>query len=137
METRHRPPLFLLINADRGLSPGPMSISSSSSADINPYPGLSSPVRSIPNTGQPPDEDNLGQLLESTPCLVALLTESLQLRDSLEVRSLLFIFWGRSQGSALSGMESSSESSACTTSTSSPSHCIKLWCIVDGMQQLA
>src|SRR3954462_9088924 len=125
------------MNVGRGLSPGPMSTSSSSSADVNPYPSLPSPARSMLNTGETYDEDGLGRLLESAPFLVALLTEGLQLRDLLEVRSLIFIFWGRSQGSALSGMESSSVSSACTTSTLSPSHCIKYWCIVDGMQQLA
>jgi hypothetical protein len=36
---------FLLINVGRGLSPGPMSISSSSSADMNPYPSFPSPVK--------------------------------------------------------------------------------------------
>src|SRR3954467_13208880 len=102
MATRHRPSFFLLINVGRGLSPGPMSISSSSSADINPYPGSPSPARSMLNTGEKHDEDGLGRLLESAPFLVALLTESLQLRDLLAVRSLIFIFWGQSQGSALS-----------------------------------
>src|SRR4051812_14758896 len=79
-----------------------MSTSSSSSADVNSYPSLPSPTSSMLNTGKTYDEDTLGRLLESAPFLVALLTESLQLRDLLEVRSLLFIFWGRSQGSALS-----------------------------------
>src|SRR3954463_6863988 len=102
MATRHRPPFFLLMNVGRGLSPGPMSISSSSSADIPPYPSLPSPASSMLNTGKTYDEDTLGRLLESAPFLVALLTESLQLHDLLGVRSLLFIFWGRSQGSALS-----------------------------------
>src|SRR3954462_5656420 len=90
------------MNVGRGLSPGPMSTSSSSSADVNPYPSLPSPARSMLNTGEAHDEDSLGRLLESAPFLVALLTEGLQLRDLLEVRSLIFIFWGRSQGSALS-----------------------------------
>src|SRR3954463_6694287 len=104
MAMRHRPSFFLLINVGRGLSPGPMSISSSSSADINPYPSLPSPARSMLNTGEKHDEDSLGRLLESAPFLVALLTGSLQLLDLMEVRLLLSIFWGRSQGSALSRM---------------------------------
>jgi hypothetical protein len=54
------------------------------------------------NTGEEYDEDDLGRLPESAPFLVALLAERLQLRDLLEVYSLIFIFWGRSQGSALS-----------------------------------
>src|SRR3954463_10936991 len=101
MAMRHRPSFFLLINVGRGLSPGPMSISSSSSADINPYPSLPSPARSMLNTGEKHDEDSLGRLLESAPFLVALLTESLQLRDLLEVRSLLFIFLGPIAGIGL------------------------------------
>src|SRR4051812_6573057 len=125
MATRHRLPFLLLMTVGRGLSPRPMSIFPSSSADINLYPGSSSPVRSMRNTGEPHDEANSHRLLEPAPFLVARVAESLQLRDSLEVESSIFIFWGRSQGSALSGVESSSESSACTTSTSSPSHCIK------------
>src|SRR4051812_19575650 len=95
-----------------------MSISSSSSADVNPYPSFPSPAKSMLNTGQTSGEDNkdnLGRLLESAPFLIALLEEGLQLigglqwwgvsllrlHDMLVVRSLLFIFCGRSQGSAL------------------------------------
>jgi hypothetical protein len=38
---------FLLTNVGRGLSLGPISISSSSSADVNPYPSFPSFVKSI------------------------------------------------------------------------------------------
>jgi hypothetical protein len=38
---------FLLINVDRGLSPGPMSTSSSSSSDVNPYPSFPSSAKSL------------------------------------------------------------------------------------------
>src|SRR3954464_11674658 len=109
---------FLLINVGRGLSPGPMSISSSSSADVNPYPSFPSPVKSMLNTGQTVGEDNknnLGRLPESAPFLIALVKDGLhlicdlqwqgisllRLHDLLVVRLLLFIFCGRSQGSAV------------------------------------
>src|SRR6185436_14013330 len=42
---------LLLINVGRGLSPGPISTSSKSSADVNPYPNLSSPVKSTMDAG--------------------------------------------------------------------------------------
>src|SRR3954464_9207350 len=109
---------FLLINVGRGLSPGPMSISSSSSAEVNPYPSFPSPAKSMLNTGQTVGEDNkdnLGRLPESAPFLIALVKEGLQLicalqwqgisllrlHDLFVVRLLLFRFCGRSQGSAI------------------------------------
>src|SRR3954471_24110122 len=99
MATRHRPSFFLLITVGRGSSRGPMSVSSSLSADMNPYPSSSSPVRSMLHTGEPHDEANSDRLLEPALFLVARLAKSLQLCSSLEVSSLLFLFWGRSRGS--------------------------------------
>src|SRR4051812_10931401 len=102
MATRRRPPFVLLINIGRGLSSGPMSISTSSSADINPYPSSSSSVRSMLHTimcaDEQYDEANSDRLLEPAPFLVARLAKNLQLRGPLEVSSMLFIFWGRSRG---------------------------------------
>src|SRR6185503_747670 len=43
---------LLLINVGRGLSPGPMSTSSKSSADVNPYPSLPSSKKSAANASE-------------------------------------------------------------------------------------
>src|SRR6185437_9314683 len=43
---------FLLINVGRGLSPGLMSSSSKSSADVNPYPNLPSSKKPAANAGE-------------------------------------------------------------------------------------
>src|SRR3954464_1146142 len=108
---------LLLIKVGRGLSPGPMSISSSSSADVNPYPSFPSPVKSMLSTGQTVGEvnkNNLGRLPESAPLFIALVKDGLhltaltwlgnsllRLHDLLVVRLVPFVFRGRSQGSAV------------------------------------
>src|SRR4051812_36161549 len=94
-----------------------MSISSSSSADVNPYPSFPSPVKSMLSTGKTVGEvnkNNLGRLPESAPFFIVLVkdgvhlttltwlgTSLLRLHDLLVVRLPLFVFCGRSQGSAV------------------------------------
>ena len=69
----------MLINVGRGLSPGPMSISSSSSADVNPYPSFPSPAKSMLDTGRGYVEANFGRPLESASFYIAMLNEGSQI----------------------------------------------------------
>jgi hypothetical protein len=69
---------FLLTNIGRGLSPGPISISSSSSANVNTYPSFPSSVKSILQMDKEDNKKNFGRLSRSAaPCL-SLLFETLQ-----------------------------------------------------------
>jgi hypothetical protein len=69
---------FLLINVGRGLSPGAMSISSSSSADINPYPSFPSSAKSL-QIGKECDKKSLDRSLRPAALSYSLTLETLQL----------------------------------------------------------
>jgi hypothetical protein len=56
---------FLLMNVGRGLSPGPLSTSSSSSADVNPYPSFPSSVELMLQMDKECDEKSFDRSLRS------------------------------------------------------------------------
>jgi hypothetical protein len=65
------------MNVGRGLSLGPMLISSSSSTDVNPYPSFLSPVKSA--IGKECDRKSFGRSLRLATLLSKLMLETLQL----------------------------------------------------------
>jgi hypothetical protein len=69
---------FLLTNVGRGLSPGPMSTSSSSSADVSPYPSFPSSIKSL-QIDEERDRKSFGRSFRSAALSYSLTLETLQL----------------------------------------------------------
>jgi hypothetical protein len=68
---------FLLTNVGRGLSPGPMSTSSSTSADVNPYPSFPLSAKSL-QIDEERDRKSFGRSFRSAALSYSLTLETLQ-----------------------------------------------------------